>query len=69
MGPTVSMKPARGRPFTRRSPPQPTVGCARASSGARVLLLGIRIPPNYGPQYTQAFGDIYSRLAKEKKHG
>jgi acyl-CoA thioesterase I len=36
-------------------------------SGARVLLLGIRIPPNYGPQYTQAFGDIYSRLAKEKK--
>ena len=36
-------------------------------SGAKVLLLGIRIPPNYGPQYTQAFGDIYAGLAKEKK--
>jgi acyl-CoA thioesterase-1 len=36
-------------------------------SGAKALLLGIRIPPNYGPQYTQAFGDIYSVLAREKK--
>ena len=36
-------------------------------SGAKVLLLGIRIPPNYGPQYTQAFVDIYAGLAKEKK--
>jgi acyl-CoA thioesterase-1 len=35
--------------------------------GSKVLLLGIRIPPNYGPQYTQAFGDIFSRLASEKK--
>jgi acyl-CoA thioesterase-1 len=36
-------------------------------SGAKVLLLGIRIPPNYGPQYTQAFSDIYTSLAAEKK--
>jgi acyl-CoA thioesterase I len=36
-------------------------------SGARTLLLGIRIPPNYGPQYTQAFEQIYSGLAREKK--
>ena len=36
-------------------------------AGSKVLLLGIRIPPNYGPQYTQAFGDIYAGLAKEKK--
>ena len=36
-------------------------------SGARVLLLGIRIPPNYGPQYTQAFEQVYSALAREKK--
>ena len=36
-------------------------------AGSKVLLLGIRIPPNYGPQYTQAFGDIYTGLAKEKK--
>ena len=36
-------------------------------SGARVLLLGIRLPPNYGPQYTQGFEQIYVRLAKETK--
>ncbi|MFO1503385.1 MAG: arylesterase [Steroidobacteraceae bacterium] len=35
--------------------------------GSKVLLLGIRIPPNYGPQYTQAFADVYAGLAAEKK--
>jgi len=37
---------------------------ARAS-GARVLLLGMLIPPNYGPDYTAKFGAIYPKLAKE----
>jgi acyl-CoA thioesterase I len=36
-------------------------------SGSKVLLLGIRIPPNYGPQYTQSFSDIYAGLAVGKK--
>jgi acyl-CoA thioesterase-1 len=36
-------------------------------SGARVLLLGIRIPPNYGDQYTRAFANLYSTLSREKK--
>jgi acyl-CoA thioesterase-1 len=35
------------------------------AAGARVLLLGMRIPPNYGPAYSQAFEAIYPRLAKE----
>jgi acyl-CoA thioesterase I len=34
--------------------------------GAQVLLLGIRIPPNYGPQYTAQFGAVYTDLAREK---
>jgi acyl-CoA thioesterase-1 len=33
-------------------------------SGARVLLLGIQLPPNYGPDYTRQFRAIYPRLAK-----
>lgn len=33
-------------------------------SGAKVLLLGMRIPPNYGPQYTQQFSDTYLQLNK-----
>ncbi|WP_242112612.1 arylesterase [Luteimonas aquatica] len=32
--------------------------------GARVLLVGMRIPPNYGPEYTQGFERIYTDLAK-----
>ena len=35
--------------------------------GAKVLLLGMRIPPNYGPQYTSQFEAIYSELAREDK--
>ena len=31
--------------------------------GARVLLVGMRLPPNYGPRYTRAFHDVYSQLA------
>jgi acyl-CoA thioesterase-1 len=33
-------------------------------SGARVLLIGVRMPPNYGPDYTQAFQDAFAELAK-----
>lgn len=35
------------------------------ASGAEVILIGIRIPPNYGPQYTQRFYSIYPDLAQE----
>jgi acyl-CoA thioesterase I len=34
-------------------------------AGARVLLLGMMMPPNYGPEYTAQFRAIYPRLAKE----
>ncbi|EDY87686.1 arylesterase [gamma proteobacterium HTCC5015] len=33
--------------------------------GAEVLLVGIQLPPNFGPRYTQAFADIYPRLAQQ----
>lgn len=32
-------------------------------AGARVLLLGMQIPPNYGERYTKAFANIYPQLA------
>ncbi len=37
---------------------------ARAS-GAGVVLLGIRIPTNYGSRYTQAFEAVYGEVATE----
>ena len=33
-------------------------------SGARVLLVGMKLPPNYGPDYTRAFESAYGELAK-----
>ena len=37
------------------------------AAGAKVLLLGMRMPPNYGPEFTTAFHAVYVSLAKEKK--
>ncbi len=37
---------------------------ARAA-GARVLLVGMKIPPNYGGPFTRQFEEIYPRLAIE----
>jgi acyl-CoA thioesterase-1 len=34
-------------------------------AGAKVLLLGMQIPPNYGPDYAQGFADVYPRLARD----
>jgi len=36
-------------------------------SGAKVLLLGMKLPPNYGGPYTTQFANVYPRVAK--KHG
>jgi acyl-CoA thioesterase I len=32
-------------------------------AGARVLLVGMKLPPNYGPDYTQAFAAAFGELA------
>jgi len=37
------------------------------AAGAKVLLLGMRVPPNYGPDYTEQFHACYSDLARDKK--
>ncbi|KIQ00792.1 MULTISPECIES: arylesterase [Pseudomonas] len=39
---------------------------ASREAGAKVLLLGMRIPPNYGERYTSAFAKVYDDLAAEK---
>jgi acyl-CoA thioesterase-1 len=37
------------------------------AAGAKVLLLGMRMPPNYGPDYTEQFRLTFSAVAEEKK--
>ena len=32
-------------------------------SGAKVLLAGMQMPPNYGPQYSDQFSKLYPRVA------
>ena len=34
------------------------------AEGARVLLLGMKIPPSYGPMYTRGFERLYARVAE-----
>lgn len=47
---------------TRKNLAAMITDCRNAHS--QVVLIGIRLPPNYGPQYTQAFADIYTQLAR-----
>ncbi len=42
------------------------IEAARARK-ARVVLAGMKLPPNYGPDYTQAFERSYAELAKRHK--
>ncbi|MCV2370175.1 arylesterase [Roseateles oligotrophus] len=40
---------------------------AAKAAGARVLLLGMQVPPNYGASYGREFAGIFERIAKEEK--
>jgi acyl-CoA thioesterase-1 len=35
-------------------------------AGAQVMLVGVQLPPNYGPRYTERFQAIYHELARER---
>lgn len=35
-------------------------------AGTRVLILGMKLPPNYGLRYTTAFADVFPQVAKEQ---
>lgn len=37
------------------------------SAGIRVLLAGMSLPPNYGPEYIRSFENMYQDLAKKYK--
>ncbi|HEV7518764.1 MAG TPA: arylesterase [Thermoanaerobaculia bacterium] len=36
-----------------------------SAAGARVLLLGMKIPPNYGPDFADRFTALYPRIARD----
>jgi acyl-CoA thioesterase-1 len=56
----------RGLPVEKlRANLERMIELARAA-GARVVLTGIQIPPNYGPGYTKSLASVYTGLAKEQ---
>ena len=57
----------RGLPLdTSRANLQKMIDLSR-SAGAAVLLLGMKIPPNYGPRYASEFERLYADLARRNK--
>jgi len=57
----------RGQPPTQLQQNLAAMIDSARASGAKVLLLGMQLPPNYGKRYTDAFAKVYSTLAEEKK--
>jgi acyl-CoA thioesterase-1 len=55
----------RGLPLeqTRRNLDQVLTALEKAH--AKVLLAGITLPPNYGPDYIRSFGEVYRALAAQ----
>jgi len=39
---------------------------AARQAGARVLLVGMRLPPNYGPDYTREFNALFVTVARQE---
>lgn len=59
----------RGLPVKQMEQNLAAIIRASQQAGAKVLLLGMKIPPNYGPQYTRDFSNTYATLARQFKTG
>lgn len=40
---------------------------AAQKAGAKVLLVGMQVPPNYGSDYTRRFEAVFGKVAQERK--
>jgi acyl-CoA thioesterase-1 len=54
----------RGLPLTMTQDNLSDMTRQAKAAGARVLLLGMEMPPNYGTQYSEAFKRVYTQVAK-----
>jgi acyl-CoA thioesterase-1 len=55
----------RGQPLAASADNLRAMIDAAKQAGARVGLIGMRIPPNFGPVYTRQFHDLYKNVARE----
>ncbi len=57
----------RGLPLTEMKANLARIIEQSKKSGAKVLLIGMKIPPNYGPKYSESFSQKYRQLSQELK--
>lgn len=57
----------RGLPLASTEDNMTQMVQAAQKSGARVLLLGMQVPPNYGASYSDRFAKLFQSIAKNQK--
>jgi acyl-CoA thioesterase I len=57
----------RGLPVAQMKDNLDRIVRAAKSAGSRVLLVGMKMPPNYGPAYTREYEEAFRKLAREHK--
>lgn len=59
----------RGLPMQQTQDNLTAMTQAAQAAGAKVLLLGMQVPPNYGRAYSERFAQVYVEVARARKTG
>lgn len=59
----------RGLPLSGTEDNLAQMTLAAQKAGARVLLVGMQVPPNYGSDYTKRFTALFGKVARQYKAG
>ncbi len=57
----------RGLPLTMTEDNLRTMARAAKAAGARVLITGMQVPPNYGRRYADDFAALFGKVAREEQ--
>jgi acyl-CoA thioesterase I len=57
----------RGLPLAQTRANLATMIAAAKTANAKVLLIGMRLPPNYGPDYTRQFEQLFRDVSQQHK--
>jgi acyl-CoA thioesterase-1 len=57
----------RGQPLSATRANLDAMTVAAQGMGARVLILGMKLPPNYGPAYVREFDALFESVAKARR--